>query len=129
MNAYVGGLGQCGLVDVPVKFGPQKLTDIIKPSSLFVFADEHPDGLDFVTFWVENRKHGGGLTSNSGSCPGSLHGGSGALSFADGHVELHQWQDVRTKQPVTYSGRLAFSFTVVNNPDVWWLQERTQFDP
>ena len=128
MNAYAGGLGKCGLVPEPVKFGPQKLTDIFRPASLFIFADEHPDSLDFVSFWVENRKSGAGLTSQSGSCPGSLHGGAGALSFADGHVELHRWVDPRTKPVPTYSQRLPFSFTSSDNRDVRWLQEHTQFD-
>jgi len=129
MNAFVGGLGQCGLTPDPIKFGPQKLSQIVNPSSLFVFTDEHPDSLDFVSFWVENRKFGGGLVGSSGSCPGSLHTGAATLSFADGHVELHKWLDPRTKPPVTYSQRLPFNFTSSDNPDVRWLQDRTQFEP
>jgi prepilin-type processing-associated H-X9-DG protein len=128
MNAFAGGLAQCGLVPDPLKFGPQKLTQIVNPSSLFVFTDEHPDSLDFVSFWVEDRKNGAGLTSSSGSCPGSLHSGTATISFADGHVELHKWLDARTKPPVTYSQRLPFSFGSSDNPDVRWLQERTQFE-
>jgi len=52
MNAYAGGLGKCGLVPDPIKFGPQKQTEIRSPSQLFVFTDEHPDSIDFVSFWV-----------------------------------------------------------------------------
>jgi prepilin-type N-terminal cleavage/methylation domain-containing protein/prepilin-type processing-associated H-X9-DG protein len=126
MSAFVGGLSKCGLAPDPIKFGPQKLSQIVNPSSLFVFTDEHPDSLDFVSFWVENRK---GLAGNSGSCPGSLHTGAATLSFADGHVELHPWLDPRTKPPVTYSQRLTFDFTSSDNPDVRWLQDRTQFEP
>jgi len=129
MSAFSGGLGKCGLVPDPIRFGPQKFTQIVNPSSLFVFTDEHPDSLDFVSFWVEDRKSGAGLTSGSGSCPGSLHNGSATISFADGHVELHRWLDPRTKPPVTYSQRLGFDFASSGNPDVRWLQERTQFEP
>ncbi len=125
MNAYVGGLGQCGLVADPVRFGPQRASDIPFPSRLFVFADEHPDSLDFVSFWVEERKNGAGLTGNSGSCPGGLHHGAATVSFADGHLELHKWLDPRTKPPVTYAQRLPFDFSSSDNPDVRWLQERS----
>lgn len=129
MNAFVGGLGKCGLLDQPVKFGPQRQTDILRPSALFVFIDEHPDSLDFVSFWIQDRKSGAGLTGISGSCPGSLHQGAGTLSFADGHVESHKWIDPRTRPPVTYAERLPFHFSgTTDNPDIRWLQERTQFE-
>jgi prepilin-type processing-associated H-X9-DG protein/prepilin-type N-terminal cleavage/methylation domain-containing protein len=129
MNAFTGGQGKCGVIPEPVKFGPQTFSHIVNPSSLFVFIDEHPDSLDFVSFWVEDRKSGAGLSGNSGSCPGSLHNGAAAISFADGHVELHRWIDPRTKPRVTYSERLSFQFFGSDNPDVRWLQERTQFEP
>jgi prepilin-type N-terminal cleavage/methylation domain-containing protein/prepilin-type processing-associated H-X9-DG protein len=129
MNAFTGGKGKCGIDAEPVKFGPQTFSTIVNPSSLFVFIDEHPDSLDFVSFWVEDRKNGAGLTSSSGSCPGSLHSGAATISFADGHVELHRWTDPRTKPRVTYSQRLSFQFFGSDNSDVRWLQERTQFQP
>jgi len=128
MNAYAGGQGQCGMANRTVKFGPQSYSTILNPSSMFVFIDEHPDSLDFVTFWVEDRKNGAGLISSFGSCPSSLHNDAATISFADGHVELHKWLDPRTKPPVTYSRRLSFQFSGSDNPDVRWLQERTQFE-
>jgi prepilin-type N-terminal cleavage/methylation domain-containing protein/prepilin-type processing-associated H-X9-DG protein len=127
MNAYAGGLSQCGLFPIPLPWGPQKLSDILSPSLLFVFTDEHPDSLDFVSFWVENQKESAGV-GGFGSCPSSLHSGSATLSFADGHVELHRWLDARTKPPVTYSSRLEFGISSDNNPDIRWLQERTYQD-
>lgn len=127
MNAFVGGLGKCGTDNV-VKFGPQKLTQILNPANVFVFTDEHPDSIDFVTFWVEDRKSGAGLSGRAGSCPSSLHNGGATLSFADGHVERQRWVDARTKPPVTYATRLEFNVAMPGNPDLRWLQERTQFD-
>ncbi len=126
MSAYVGGLGHCGLVPDPVKYGPQKQSEIRAPSQTFVFIDEHPDSIDFVTFLVENRMDMGGLTF--GSCPSSLHGGGATVSFADGHVELHRWQDPRTKPPVTYATRLEWDTTSTDNPDQQWLRDRTQLE-
>jgi prepilin-type processing-associated H-X9-DG protein len=89
---------------------------------LFTFIDEHPDSIDFVSFWVKDRQNS--TSSGSGSWPSSLHGGAATLSFADGHVELHKWLDPRTKQPVTYLQRVPLGFGASDNVDVRWLQER-----
>jgi prepilin-type processing-associated H-X9-DG protein len=101
-----------------IQLGPQKQTHIQNPSSLFVFIDEHPDSLEFVSFWVEQ-----------GSCPSSLHGGGATVSFADGHVEAHRWESDQTKVPVTYESRLSTAWAERENPDLGWLRNRTQFEP
>lgn len=62
------------------------------------------------------------------SYPGSFHGASATISFADGHVELHRWQDKRTIPPPSYNTRLPYGVASANNPDVLWLRQRT-FDP
>jgi prepilin-type N-terminal cleavage/methylation domain-containing protein/prepilin-type processing-associated H-X9-DG protein len=115
--------------------GVQRFSDIRSPSSLFVFIDQHPDSLAFVTFWVSDwgvsaspvaglfLRPRPGLTMDS--YPSSLHGGGATLSFADGHAELHKWQDPRTRLPVSYSEELPFRVSSPNNPDIRWLQERT----
>lgn len=128
MNARVAGRAQCGELPEPVKIGPQKLAEISRPSNLFVFIDEHPDSIDFVSFKVQERATDSLLSTTAGGCPSSLHQGSGAVSFADGHVELHKWQDQDTRPPVTYTRRISFSFTKGSNPDLRWLQDRT-FEP
>ena len=55
--------------------------------------------------------------------PGSYHGGSGGLSFVDGHSEIHKWRDSRTTPPI---GKL-FNLNIPspNNQDVYWLMERS----
>jgi len=54
-------------------------------------------------------------------CPASYHNGSGALSFADGHSEIHKWRDEatlrRTSQPTAPAGR--------SPTDYLWMAERT----
>jgi prepilin-type processing-associated H-X9-DG protein len=59
--------------------------------------------------------------------PASYHGGSGGLSFVDGHSEIHKWKDSRTTPPV---GKL-FGLNVLsaNNQDVYWLMERSTRKP
>jgi prepilin-type processing-associated H-X9-DG protein len=56
--------------------------------------------------------------------PASGHNGAGTVSFADGHVELHRWQDERTRAPVNYSHYLINGLRSPNNPDLKWLRER-----
>ncbi len=69
-------------------------------SQAYVFIDEHPDSVNYGDFAV---------SMNDGAAPGSIHiidypasnhGSSGALSFADGHAEIHRWMDPRTVRPV-----------------------------
>jgi prepilin-type processing-associated H-X9-DG protein len=56
--------------------------------------------------------------------PNSSHNRGGVISYADGHVERHRWQDPRT---IT-----AFSFDYhrhdepsAENVDLIWLRQRT----
>jgi prepilin-type processing-associated H-X9-DG protein len=56
--------------------------------------------------------------------PASYHGGSGGLSFADGHCELKRWQDARTKPPLVKSVIIPYDRPSPDNVDIAWLQER-----
>jgi prepilin-type N-terminal cleavage/methylation domain-containing protein/prepilin-type processing-associated H-X9-DG protein len=63
-----------------------KLTDItrISPSMAFVFIDERDDSIDdgeFLFYLAVNQIP---------NFPAAYHAGSGGLSFADGHAELHR---------------------------------------
>jgi prepilin-type processing-associated H-X9-DG protein len=133
MNALGCGFAYCGTDDMrPI--GMHKYSDIRMPSSLFVFIDEHPDSIDFVTFWVSDFgvpasaraaifPRRGSLTMES--YPSPLHGGGATMSYADGHVEWRKWHDERTRPGVTYSERLPFGISSPNNPDILWLQGQT----
>jgi len=59
--------------------------------------------------------------------PAGYHDSGAHLSFADGHVEYHRWQDARTLQPVKYAKWLPAETDSPDNPDIKWLQERTDF--
>ena len=57
--------------------------------------------------------------------PASYHGGSGALSFADGHAEIKKWTDSAIKDRRIQYATPAGSTPATPNTDLLWLQERT----
>ncbi len=127
MNAFVGGFWDGSWWgEIKDRMGTwrvyRKLDEFDQPSRRWVFADECPllnDGhlvhlLPIGTVaWPANG------TMND--CPASYHDGSGALSFADGHSEIHKWRDPntirRTTRPLDPSGP--------SPNDYIWLAERT----
>lgn len=94
------------------------------PSDLIVFLDEHPDSIndgyfDFampimkpLTKWVD--------------MPAAYHNGACAMSFADGHAEIHKWLNpwsfplVNWDVEQTVTPIASASVNPPNNPDVWW---------
>ena len=102
--------------------GPQKLSQIAQPSSQFVFIEEHPDSIGFVSFWVD---HGAAADAKIASYPAAYHDFGANLSFADGHVEYHRWEGADTLVPIKYTKWLAETASP-NNPDVEWLQEHNR---
>lgn len=92
----------------------RKMSEIIRPSpsQAFVFLDESPSTLDDGYFLVVFD------TIIWGNDPGNFHNGACGLSFADGHSEIHKWQDPDTLAKVKP--------TSPKGPrDVPWLQVRT----
>ncbi len=89
-----------------------------KPAELFVFVEEREDGINDPTFLVDPDN-----LYNVVDYPAMYHAASGAFGFADGHSELHRWQDPRTT-PVLGSG-LTVNVVLTNNSDVVWLQQHS----
>ncbi|MFO1458347.1 MAG: type II secretion system protein [Verrucomicrobiota bacterium] len=54
--------------------------------------------------------------------PGARHGGKGACSFSDGHVELHRWVDASTTPAVT--GTQRYGIDTGPTRDWAWLRQR-----
>ncbi len=69
-------------------------TSIPRPSDIFMFIEEHPNTIQDGYFL--NRSD----TPEWKDLPSSDHDGSGVLSFADGHSEMHRWRRASTRQPV-----------------------------
>lgn len=64
----------------------------LSPSDAFVFLDENPLSLDDGFFLVIESVNPNALSL--GNRPAVNHGSSSSFSFADGHAELHKWQNV-----------------------------------
>jgi len=95
------------------------------PSMTFVFLDEREDSINDGMFVVDMT----GYPNNPSAfhivdIPASYHGGSGGLSFADGHSELKSWKDPRTKPRLQRGVIIPYDNPSANNPDIAWLQER-----
>jgi len=124
MNAYVGVSTPSPELNAQYKVFP-KLADFqsVAPSDIFVFQDVHPKSICVPAFIVYMP---GSTVNGFYHYPSSLHNGSGVLGFADGHVEVHRWQDARTLRPkTTDSGIVAHWDWSPANADIDWLRRRT----
>ena len=92
------------------------------PSETWVVTDEHPDSDDDATLYVDPANWNGTGTYSMTEYPGSMHGGAAGLVFADGHSEIHKWQDSRTVVPVRYQTYLQGATLTGDQDLVWWAQ-------
>src|SRR5207247_2060463 len=127
MNAFVGGFWDgtwWGEIADRMRTWRvyRKIDSFDQPSLRWVFVDEFPlinDGHLVHLMPIGTTK----LPTNGSmnDCPAAYHNGSGALSFADGHSEIHKWKDAntvkRTTKPLDQSGP--------SPNDYLWLAERT----
>jgi prepilin-type N-terminal cleavage/methylation domain-containing protein/prepilin-type processing-associated H-X9-DG protein len=85
---------------------------------LLVWMDVHEDRLRSCAANIVDSPFGAGFEN----APGWRHGKAGAVSFADGHVELHRWVESTTLVPVT--GVRQGPFYHGRNRDWLWLRQR-----
>ncbi|MFM8468669.1 MAG: type II secretion system protein [Limisphaerales bacterium] len=136
MNQWFGGFGNPTMVFAghPGWSSPpwtlfRRLTELVDPgpANTILFFDMREDAINT----------GGLLVSMAGypnspnltewcdyDLPASYHNRAGGLSFADGHSEVHRWQDPRTMPPATPGVVLANQGASPNNPDIIWMQQR-----
>lgn len=134
MNQYIvlgDGVGHSGNSEIPESeewsYSPTAFLrsadfNRTSPSQVFVFMDEHESTINLGVFRV--IWHGGPRGLWEGM-PAARHGRVGAMTFADGHSELHKWRDPRTS-PVIRNNTEFFELSrnTPNNPDFLWLWER-----
>ena len=110
-----------------------KESDTVKPgpSRIWVFIDEHPASINDGGFGFrmpDNLR----ATAQQGwvDFPAGLHNGAGALSFIDGHAEIHRWIESTSRGPrgldakVTDYSRIHPG-NIPNHRDIWWMAQRT----
>jgi prepilin-type N-terminal cleavage/methylation domain-containing protein len=137
MNGAVGGGGSGPVfenMNGRVYFQAKKTGDLRNPgpANIYVMLDEHADGIDDGAF-MENPGYAAG-GEHWRNLPATYHNGSGELSFADGHSEMHKWI-VRggifsTVQPVTYDNAKAQAWQNINlgvNSDYEWMDDRMPY--
>jgi prepilin-type N-terminal cleavage/methylation domain-containing protein/prepilin-type processing-associated H-X9-DG protein len=101
---------------------PNKLSSIVNPTpaNAFVFIDERADSINDGFFTVEMVSTNANATL--GNIPASYHNGRSAITFADGHADLHRWLDPRTEPPLNPYMMQGATFAP-NDPDVAWIQQ------
>jgi len=105
-----------------------KLSEIERPSGLFVFLDERADTLDNSSFNVGDEGLDPIIPEGTRwtELPANYHGNSASFRFADGHAESHRWTQPmppmsQTHLPMQSNKKFPLS---PNNPDIIWLFQR-----
>ncbi len=91
------------------------------PADTWVFLDEHPDSINDPAFW--NPTQGSWI-----DYPARYHNGATSLSFADGHVEMHQWKSVFASSRGA-EVRYNWDFNELaspGDPDIHWMSYHAQ---
>jgi prepilin-type processing-associated H-X9-DG protein len=105
-----------------------KLSYLAKPgpASVFLFADEHPDSINDNQFMNDPGYAATGEKWRD--LPASYHNNGAGFSFADGHTEMHIWQNQNnaTCFPVlflNYTTGAPWSLSLYRNDlDYQWLE-------
>jgi prepilin-type N-terminal cleavage/methylation domain-containing protein/prepilin-type processing-associated H-X9-DG protein len=139
MNASVGDAGSFSTpgynVNNPGYVQFFKLTTIPRPADIFVFLEEHPDSISDGYFLNKVNQatyspYGGSSANNEWlRLPASYHNGATGLSFADGHAEIHRWQDSSTKPPSQPDAAgLPVAVPANQTSDFNWVEEHMSVD-
>jgi len=126
MQSY---MGQPGTRNGPYTSGYHvflKTSDIINPppSKAGVLLDEREDSINDGWYAIDMTGYDP-VNPNSWTLvdvAASYHGSAGGWGFADGHAEIHHWQDPRTMPPVRSGVLLSLGAVQPKNPDIDWLQ-------
>ncbi len=127
MNGFAGGTSEQTIYGYTTYRIYLKTSDftVPGPAQTFVFLDEHPDSINDGTFSMHMPAVGSWPAATTwDDLPASYHSDAGCLSFADGHVELHQWRDAATKSPVLKVSP-AYGVGQTSMNDSAWLVART----
>ena len=107
--------------------------DIKKPSDMLVILDERDDSINDPYFAIDNSNTGNGEGIGTPrpyrlvDLPANWHGNGMAASFADGHVEIHQWKDFILNFKSSSLHNASEKTSRSDEEDVRWLQEHATY--
>jgi prepilin-type N-terminal cleavage/methylation domain-containing protein len=100
----------------------RKSADVVRnaPANLFVFMDVNPASICTPSFGVDMS------AETFIHYPSSLHQGLGVVSFADSHVESHNWRDPRTRIGIAPGQEhIPHYDPSPGNQDLLWITQHT----
>jgi len=100
----------------------RKSADVVRnaPANLFVFMDVNPASICTPSFGVDMS------AETFIHYPSSLHQGLGVVSFADSHVESHNWRDPRTRIGIAPGQEhIPHYDPSLGNQDLLWITQHT----
>jgi len=123
MNAMVGDAGEFSQnganVNNPTYRQFFRTSQVLQPSRIFVFIEEHPDSINDAYF-VDRA-----ATWQWNDLPASWHSQAANLTFVDGHAESHRWLFASTRPPNRPdAAHLPFDVPYRDLGDFRWLMER-----
>jgi prepilin-type processing-associated H-X9-DG protein len=93
------------------------------PSNTFVLLEEREDSINDGFFIVQMDGYPDTSKTVMVDFPASYHGQAAAFAFADGHCEIHKWQDPRTYPPI--DPNLQLNVPQPNSKDIYWMQDHS----
>ncbi len=135
MNAALGGSPDFTMATDPTRtyIKITKVDEIPTPVDTFVMLDEHPDSINDGTFHFRPGIANPGNFQFRDVASSHHYGGGGNFSFADGHSEIHRWQNSKIKQPFKGSYRWWVGGSAVNplpaagSPDYTWITDHMPY--
>lgn len=121
LNSYIGWADWLFSFNKPNYWTFKKTSEFAyaQPASLLLFLDVSPGNICYSAFVIRI-----GVDGHFYHLPGPQHGGSGAVSFADGHVSMHKWVEERTirEAEVPWIPN-HWTLWLKGNRDLGWLME------
>jgi prepilin-type processing-associated H-X9-DG protein len=101
-----------------------KMSSINKPNAYFVTMDEDDVTINDAYFRVDVDRNPtlGAPFMSINDWPATYHGGSGGISFADGHAEKHQWKFLG-RAPDGYKPAQGMTLTSSRTKDMSYLTQ------
>jgi prepilin-type N-terminal cleavage/methylation domain-containing protein/prepilin-type processing-associated H-X9-DG protein len=113
MNDYITPPGE-GSQGVPYHF--KNASDMLMPSTTFVFIDAEPGSMCYTPFRIPESD-----TQPFFTAPGAMHSKGTGVTFGDGHAEFKRWKRPTNRPPVTTGSPHP---SPSDRADVMWLRRR-----